>query len=192
MLLRARGRSILQKCRCRSILLRAKAPLVASNSAISAAVKDDNTLMNTLFESYYLLGLPMVFVVGIAAALKKDSRGRLLLLSLGIFGLWYLTLFRLQARSERILQCPISTTQEVTKLLGTPDFVHAYLEGDSDWVYTVRVWPWNAGVILNIYGNRVLAGGHLQNVDLLFRPEFPVRSEIESKQVKEFLLLNQK
>jgi hypothetical protein len=146
--------------------------------------------MSRLLEIYYIVGLPSLILIGVLAALKKTWRHRLLITLVALFSVWCVALSKLETRSKRIANCPISATVDVTNILGRPDFFHAYPEGDGEWIYAVRVWPWNTGLRLSVYGNRVLAGTRMEDVGLFFRPEFPIRNAAESKQVKEFLLLN--
>lgn len=146
--------------------------------------------MQTLFEWYYLLAGPCLLAVGALAAFKRTWRLRLLVLAGALLAGWGWAFFSLDSRARILVGEPVFAVQALEKRLGPPDFSHTYAEGDADWIYAVRVWPWQEGIRLNVYGERVLAFSRIERIGLFYQPDFDARSPEAAGRVREFLAAN--
>lgn len=72
-------------------------------------------------------------------------------------------------------------------MLGEPDSKENFKEGDSEWIYTVRVWPWNSILDVSVYKNHILMINQREDVGLLFHAEPVARTEGEANIVKKML-----
>lgn len=95
-------------------------------------------------------------------------------------------MFWLQSRAEKIRDSNISRTEQAVRELGSPDLVIEFAEGDSLWMYAVRVWPWNEALGLNLYHGQVLSGQRWREAEFFFEP-IAQRTAEESAHAKAFL-----
>jgi hypothetical protein len=80
-----------------------------------------------------------------------------------------------------------SSTDELVSSIGRPDFITIHPEGDEDWTYAVRVWPWNSIVYYSVYHSHVIGVSKGAKAGLFYEPIATTRTENESEVVRKLL-----
>ena len=116
------------------------------------------TTMTRLLEIHYLVGVPLGLGALVAALFLKKARLWLLAGSVAFIGAWTLSVNALSARSALILDHGRDprTTAEIIHSLGKPESTLTSAQSDSVWIYSVRVWPFNAMVWYAIAQDAIL------------------------------------
>lgn len=144
--------------------------------------------MTRLIEGYYYLAIPVVLLTVAFAIFQKKRRVLLILTSAAIAGVWYMSMLKLEARSSVILRSNFSSSDEIIRTLGAPDSIVDYPEGDSEWVYSVRVWPWNAVAGFSVYKKYILGTSLSEKAGIFYKREKIFRTEKASKIVRNTLM----
>ena len=143
--------------------------------------------MIRIIEFYYLIGLFCVLGALVIGISRKSARTHGFILA-AIFGaIWFACILKLESRSKAILHGDLSSVAKVVDLLGRPETIVDYPEGDAEWVYSVRVWPWNAAVGISIYREHLMATSRSDRAGLFYRREIITRDEKASNRVRKML-----
>ena len=143
--------------------------------------------MIRILEIYYLIGWLLglsVFLIGI---LQNKYRIFLILFSITLTMGSFFDACVLKKRSQVIRNQFFSNASDLDKILGSPEAIFNYTEGDCEWVYSVRVWPWNVSGTYSIYKNHVISVSIDRNIGLFYRPKRIFRTPAGSRTVKKFL-----
>jgi hypothetical protein len=138
-------------------------------------------------EIYCLVGLPLGVSAFLVGVFIKRLRIVLLVLSVGLLASWCFSAQALKKRSFIISNRLFSNAAEVVESLGQPEAIFAYPEGDSEWVYSVRLWPWNVAGNYAVYRNHLISASIDRTVGLFYKPVPRILTPTGSKDVKKFL-----
>jgi hypothetical protein len=145
--------------------------------------------MIRILEIYYLMGLPLAVSAFLVGMFIKRLRVVFLILSSGLIASWCFSAHLLKEKSLIIAERFFTNTNEVANALGMPEAIFAYPEGDSEWVYSVRVWPWNVAGTYATYKNHVISVSIDRTVGLFYKPRPVIETPAGSKSTKRFLEL---
>lgn len=121
-----------------------------------------------LLEYLYLSGLPLAVIAVAASFLKRKLRFVLLSTSVLLVAAWAGSSSMLRKRAALISESWAHNSSELLALLGTPDNVHSFPEGDVEWAYAVRVWPYEVVRYYWIFQDQVLASTSSERVGLIY------------------------
>jgi len=121
--------------------------------------------------------------------LRKQRRYVHFAVGLGLIAMWCVTINALHRRASAIANRPLHSIEEANRIFGRPDSILTYAEGDCDWVYSVRVWPWNEAMIVSIYKNHLLGTSYDSNATLFYRPKITSRTPKDAMRIRKMLAI---
>lgn len=116
--------------------------------------------MTRFLEIAYYVALPIGLAMLLGALLGRRAWPRIasVTAALALLSGWFMDARWLSDRSALLLnhyEVPL-TTQQIVDWFGQPDRIVTYPEGDSSWIYTVRVRPFRAEIVYAVFHNRIV------------------------------------
>ncbi|HSI08592.1 MAG TPA: hypothetical protein VK985_08370 [Rariglobus sp.] len=143
--------------------------------------------MNQLIDIFYFTGVPLAAIAALCGIYFRKKKIYLLASAVALLGAWLLTIENRERRYDLLTEHSFHSVDEIRSLLGTPDHVLKYKEGDERWMYSVRSTPWNTVQWFSIYKNHLLGYGGGRSIGLFYRDEDDHRDERESALAKKNL-----
>ena len=140
--------------------------------------------MSQLIDIFYFIGAPLAAIAALSSFYFRKKKFHLLVSSVALLGAWLLTIENRERRYALLTEHSFRTVGELRSLLGSPDHVLNYREGDALWMYSVRSTPWNTIQWFSVYKNHILANSGGRSVALFYKEEDKPRDEKEASLAK--------
>jgi hypothetical protein len=128
--------------------------------------------------------VPIAAIGALSAIYCRKKKIYLLVSSVALLGAWLLTIENRERRYDLLTEHSFRRVDELRSLLGSPDHVLNYKEGDALWMYSVRSTPWNTIQWFSVYKNHILAKSGGRSVELFYKEKDQPRDEREASLAK--------